>query len=78
MAEEPSDGTGDIIIKGSSVHVEFDSAVYPAEPGGKHGNNNRKITKIVVKDDKGNEKFSAADSKGGLKWTVTVFTEKQE
>ena len=74
MAEEPSDGTSDIIIKGGSVSVQFDNAGYTSEPGHRHEDRNKKITKIVVQDDKGNEKFSVADSQGGLKWTVTVTT----
>jgi len=76
MAEDPSDGTGDIIIKGGSVQVTFDSVGYTSAPGNKHEDKNKKITKIVVHDDNGVEKFSVAD-KGGLKWTVTVSTEKQ-
>ena len=77
MAEDPSDGTGDIIIKGGSVEVTFDSTGYTSAPGSKHEDKNKKITKIVVHDDNGVEKFSVAD-KGGLKWTVTVSTKKRE
>ena len=72
-----SDGGSEIIIKGGSVHVQFNSSGYTKDPGdpSKHEHRNKKITKIVVHDDKGNEKLSIADAQGGLKWTVTVTTE---
>ena len=71
MAE--SNGSGDIIIKGSSVHVQFDDAGY-SKNGSKHDNPNKKITQIVVVDENGVEKCNSGDSPGGLKWTVTVST----
>jgi len=71
-----TDGGSEIIIKGGSVNVQFDSAGYTSAPGGKHEDKNKKITQIVVHDDKGVERFIIAD-KSGLKWTVTVSTEKQ-
>ena len=71
MAE--SNGSGDIIIKGASVHVQFDDAGY-TKNGSKHDHQNKKITKIVVVDENGVEKLNSGDSPGGLKWTVTVTT----
>src|SRR6185436_7870422 len=47
-----SDGASEIIIKGGSVKVHFDDAGYTSGPGGNHENASKRITKIVVKDDK--------------------------
>lgn len=71
MAE--SNGSGDIIIKGASVHVQFDDTGY-AKNGSKHDHPGKKITKIVVVDENGAEKLNSGDSPGGLRWTVTVTT----
>jgi len=71
MAE--SNGSGDIIIKGGSVEVQFDAAGYNKN-GNKHDNPNKKITKIVVVDENGVEKCNSGDSPSGLKWKVTVTT----
>jgi hypothetical protein len=71
MAE--SNGSGDIIIKGGSVQVQFDDAGYTRN-GSKHDNPNKKITRIVVVDENGVEKLNSGDSQGGLRWTVTVTT----
>ena len=70
------DGGGDIIIKGGSVDLQFDDTLYKKNPGDpkKHENATRKITRIVVLDDKGGEVFNSGDYPGGLKWTVTVTT----
>lgn len=71
-----SDGGGEIIIKGGSVNVVFDESVYKKDPNDpkKHENANRKITKIVIVDENGGERFNSGDNQGGLKWTVTVST----
>jgi len=69
-----ADGSSEIIIKGSSVHVQFNADGYTSEPGGKHDNKNKRITKIVVVDENGNEKCNSGDTPSGLKWTVTVTT----
>jgi hypothetical protein len=71
-----SDGSGEIIIKGASVHVEFNGTIYKKDPNdpNKHDNANRKITKIVVVDESGAEKYNSGDNPGGLKWEVTVST----
>jgi len=73
---EDSDGGGDIIIKGGSVQVQFNSTGYTKDPKdpSKHEDKNKKIKKIVVHDDKGDEQFSIADEQGGLKWKVTITT----
>jgi hypothetical protein len=71
-----SDGSGEIIIKGASVHLEFNGAIFLKDPNDprRHDNPNRKITKIVVADENGVEKFNSGDNPGGMKWTVTVST----
>ena len=71
-----SDGGGEIIIKGGSVKVLFDENVYKKDPNDpkKHEDANRKITKIVIVDENGGERFNSGDNQGGLKWTVTVST----
>jgi hypothetical protein len=71
MAE--SNGSGDIIIKGGSVEVQFDSAGY-TKNGNQHDNPNKKITQIVVVDENGVEKCNSGDSPSGLKWKVSVTT----
>ena len=74
MAE--SNGSGEIIIKGSSVHVHFNTTGYSEDPTNpaKHDHPNKKITKIVVVDENGEEQCNSGDNQGGLKWTVTVTT----
>jgi hypothetical protein len=71
-----SDGSGEIIIRGGSVEVQFDGSVYQKDPNDpkKHQNANRKITKVVVLDENGAETFNSGDNQGGLRWTVTVST----
>lgn len=66
---------GDIIITGGSVDLDYADSVYPKVPGDdrKHKNANRKITRILVEDEKGGEKFNFEDQ-GGLRWKVTVYT----
>ena len=63
---------GDIIIKGGSVDITFDDAVYPPGNSGSH-KGQRKMQRIVVTD--GGEAVQydseAADVK---RWTVTVLT----
>jgi len=71
-----ADGGSEIIIKGGSVHVQFDSSGYVKDPGNssKHNHAGKKITKIVVVDENGVEQCNSGDSPNGLKWTVTVST----
>jgi len=71
-----SDGSGEIIIKGASVHLEFNGAIFIKDPSDpkKHDSPSRKITQIVVADQDGVEKFNSGENPGGLKWTVTVST----
>jgi hypothetical protein len=68
-----ANGSNEIIIKGGSVEVQFDSAGYTRN-GNKHDNPDKKITQIVVVDENGVEKCNSGNTPGGLKWTVTVTT----
>jgi hypothetical protein len=70
------EGSGDIIIKGGSVAVNFDDTLYrkdPADPQ-RHENANRKITKITIVDANKNSIYDSGDDPSGLNWTVTVST----
>ena len=71
-----SEGGGEILIKGGSEQVLFNDSVYKKDPNDpkKHEDANRKITKIVIVDENGGERFNSGDNQGGLKWTVTVST----
>ena len=66
----------DIIIKGGSIELEFDDTVYPRNPSNpkKHQNPNRKISRIVVVDENGGQKYDSGESPNGMKWTITVST----
>ena len=70
------EGSGEIIIKGGSVHLSFDSGLYqkdPADPGTRkhHG---RKITRVRVEDENGSSLYDSGHNDSGLKWKVTVST----
>ena len=69
------EGSGDIIIKGGSVDVNFDDTLYPKDPAdpSKHGNPNRSITKITIVNENKETVYDSGDG-GSLKWTVTVST----
>lgn len=68
-----SNGSGDIIIKGGSAEVEFDSTVYPQDPTDpkKHKNSNMKITRVVITGDITFD--SGAERPNGLKCKITAF-----
>ena len=69
------EGSGDIIIKGGSVDVNFNDTLYkkdPADPR-KHENLNRKITRITIVDDNKQTMYDREDD-NGLTWTITVST----
>lgn len=70
------DGGGDIIIKGSSVHLNFDSSLYQKDSNdpNNHKHDNRKITRVRVEDESGKSLFDSGTDDGGLKWTITVST----
>jgi hypothetical protein len=61
----------DIIIKGGSVELEFDEAVYPKEPGEpkKHKNHNKKVTRVVIT---GDIAFDSGDQPNGISCEITA------
>lgn len=63
---------GDIIIKGSSVDIDYDEAVYPKDPGNpkKHKNQNKKITRVLIT---GDISFDSGDHPSGLVCEITTF-----
>jgi hypothetical protein len=68
---------GDIIIRGGSVDLEYDEAVYPMEFGHpkKHSASGKKIRQITVTDiDSGRILYDSDDHPDGLKYMVSVFT----
>lgn len=71
---------GDIIIKGSSVDIDYDNNYYPTEPGKRsHKNDKQTITRVTVEDAGGTSKYdSARDSSADpTTWTVTVYCKGQ-
>lgn len=70
-----SDSGGDIIIKGGSVQLHFDSAQYTKDPSDprKHSNLNKRITRIVIDDGAGGIQYDSGDHPDALKWTIKVL-----
>jgi hypothetical protein len=71
-----SEGSGEIIVKGGSVNLDYDDAIYVRDPNDprKHQNSSRKITRVVVVDEEQVTKYDSDENPGGLRWTVTVYT----
>ena len=67
----PANG-GDIIIKGGSVDLDYDEAVYPKNGGNpkSHKNQNKKITRVTIT---GDISFDSGDHPQGLTCTITTF-----
>jgi hypothetical protein len=61
----------DIIIKGSSVDLDYDESIYPKDPSDpkKHKNANKKITRIVIT---GDINYDSDDHPSGLHCDITV------
>jgi hypothetical protein len=66
---------GDIIIRGGSVDLDYDDAVYPPVPGQsrKHNNRDKKIRQITITDG-GTILFDSGDHPEGLAFTISVLT----
>lgn len=64
----------DIIIKGSSVDIDYDDDLYPKEPGKprNHKSLDKKITRVTVKDGDGNVRYDSAEDGHGLNWEIKV------
>jgi hypothetical protein len=69
---------GDIIIRGGSVDIDYDNAVYPTEPG-KRGHNNDKqtITRVTVEDAGGTSQYDSGGGADTSTWTITVYCKGQ-
>lgn len=68
--------SGDIIIKGSSVDIDYDDAKYPKEPGkpNNHKSNDHAITRVTVEDANNTMLFdSSRDAADPSKWIIHVF-----
>ena len=66
---------GDIIIKGGSVDIDYDDAVYPPDPGKprKH-QGNQTITRVTVEDEGNNLKYdSQQEAADTTRWKISVF-----
>ena len=63
-----------IIIKGGSIDLIFDSAVYPQDPPDprSHRNPSKKISRIVIT---GDISFDTGDHPSGLSCMITVFAD---
>jgi hypothetical protein len=66
-------GSGDIIIKGGSVDLNYAESVYPKDPKdpNSHKNADRKITRVVIT---GGIVFDSGDHPEGLSCEVKAFT----
>ena len=71
-----AEGEGEIIIRGGSVNLDYDDAIYVKDRNDPkvHRNASRKITRIWVVDESGVTKYDSGEHNGGLKWIVTVRT----
>ena len=65
---------GDIIIKGGSVDINFDDAVYPPGNSGSHANQGMRMQRILVTDEQNQTKYDSGQSGAVARWTVTVMT----
>ena len=75
---EPGNG-GDIIIKGGTIEIDFDGAVYKKDGANprKHKAGDRKLARIVLQDEHDVVKYdTTAEGENPVKWTVTVFGRK--
>jgi hypothetical protein len=63
---------GDIIIKGSSVDLNYDEGVYPRDSSDrkKHKNQNMKVTRVLIT---GDINFDSGEHPSGLRCEITTF-----
>ena len=68
-----SSGSGDIIIKGGSVEVNFDDDLYPRDPQDPiiHRNGGRRITRVLIT---GDISFDSGERPGGLICEIKATT----
>ena len=68
------EGSGEIIIKGGSVELNFDVLTYQkvlTDPS-TYRSANRQITRVLVEDQEGKVKFDGIDGAG--QWSITIYT----
>jgi hypothetical protein len=72
-----SETTGEIVVKGGSVHVTFDGALYQKDSGDPlvHKHDDRKIVRVKIEDENGLSRFDTDVNEDGLKWTITISTQ---
>ena len=66
----------DIIIKGSSVDIDFDDATYPKEPGKprNHKASDHAITRVTVEDENNAMQYDSSDEAADpARWTIHVY-----
>lgn len=68
---------GDIIIKGSSVDIDYDDAKYPTEPGKprNHKASDQTITRVTVEDANNTVKYDSNNETAAdpSLWTIHVY-----
>jgi hypothetical protein len=63
----------DIIIKGGSVNIQFDDAIYRKEGSWNHINLEKTMTRITIVDENGKTVYDSGENVGGLKWEIRAF-----
>jgi hypothetical protein len=66
----------DIIIKGGSVDISFDDAVYPPGNSGSHSNSGARMQRILITDEHDQTKYDSGQSGTVGKWTVSIFANR--
>ena len=66
-----SNGSGDIIIKGGSVEVQFDESIYSKDPSypNRHVNSSKKITRVRIS---GDINYDSGELPDGIKCVITT------
>ncbi|HSS21990.1 MAG TPA: hypothetical protein VLL54_18090 [Pyrinomonadaceae bacterium] len=66
----------EIVIKGASVHIMFDPALYQKDSKDPkhHKHDSRRITRVQVEDENGKPLFDSGENGEGLRFTVRVST----
>lgn len=66
---------GDIIIGGGSVDIKYDDSLYRKEGEWSHVNYEKKMTRITVVDENGNNLYDSGENKNGLRWEIRAHCE---
>jgi hypothetical protein len=67
---------GDIIIKGSSVDIDYDDTKYPKETGKprNHKSSDQAITRVTVEDGSNAVKYDSNDEAADpSRWTIHIY-----